>query len=413
MRKARRLQINGHLTAGCIDLGENTIMKAAIVNRTNLKNYGSVLQVYALAEAVKSLGYEPCVVWESGNLSKHFDFRLSKVLRTAVKALAHPQLLRSILRTICEVKEKGAPDAEAADCFDRFVRKYIPQTLYTHGALARIAKGNLYGKFICGSDQVWCSTGAFVDPLMYLQFAPEDKRIAYAPSIGRDYIPSYNRREMRKYISGIPFVSVREKDGQRLINELTGRKVPVLLDPTLLLDKEAWRKIGNPKAVPEQKYILCYFLDTPTEAVQREIIRCAKAQGCLIVALGRALPYIPSEMLLSAITAGPSEFLSLEESACCVITDSYHGMLFAINFERDFWSVERNYRQFDQSSRQKSILEELELTERYQARRYAFINKRIDYQRVRCLLEKKKKEAMAFLDKALSSEANKNEQPQN
>ena len=76
----------------------------AIVNRTNLKNFGSVLQVYALCEAVKKLGYNSEVVWQDGNMSKNFDIRPNKAIKTAFRLVMHPSLLCSTLKIIREVK---------------------------------------------------------------------------------------------------------------------------------------------------------------------------------------------------------------------------------------------------------------------------------------------------------------------
>ena len=55
--------------------------KVAIVNRTNLKNFGSVLQVYALCAVVRKLGYVSEVVWQKGNMSKNFDIRPNKIIK--------------------------------------------------------------------------------------------------------------------------------------------------------------------------------------------------------------------------------------------------------------------------------------------------------------------------------------------
>lgn len=67
--------------------------KVAIVNRTNLKNYGSVLQCCALCGTVESLGYEAEIIWETGNLSENYDFRINKILKTGIKLLKHPSTL--------------------------------------------------------------------------------------------------------------------------------------------------------------------------------------------------------------------------------------------------------------------------------------------------------------------------------
>ncbi len=377
--------------------------KIAVVNRTNLKNYGSVLQVYALVDAVKSLGYDSCVVWESGNISRNFDFRPNKIIKTLIKLITHPKLIYGTLKTIKEVQHKEI-DPQVVNRFDGFVNKNFEQNFYLPKDLKRVAQGDEYYKFICGSDQIWCSTTTYVDPLMYLRFAPKNKRIAYAPSLGRDYIPSYNRREMKRYINGIPFVSVREADGQRLIKELTGRDVPVVLDPTLLPDKSVWATLKNEACVPKEKYVLAYFLDAPSKSVNDNIIGFSKDNNLKIVNIGQLLSDLPSELICDVESCGPAEFLALVENAEAVITDSYHGMLFSMIFERRFWSVERNYQQFDQSSRQLTVLSYLGLTSRYMKNDYNFTLDEIDYDCVNEKLSLLKKQSLDFLENSIKAD---------
>lgn len=374
--------------------------KIAIVNRTNLKNYGSVLQCYALCKAVSDLGFETEILWEQGNVSKNFDFRPMKIIKTVLKMGIHPSLIKSTIKNIKEVRAKPV-DTETVKLFERFVDKYINQKFMTHKNLVRHAKGTEYLKFICGSDQVWCSTTLYVDPLMYLRFAPSQKRIAYAPSIGRNYIPAYNRRKMRKYIMGIPFVSIREEEGQRLIKELTGRDVPVVLDPTLLLEKEAWELLKNQSITKKKPYILCYFLDIPSDEIQRRIEKCAENNSFQLISIGRNLNDISDRVEIMSPPCGPKEFVSYIAEADLVITDSYHGMLFSILFERRFWAVERAYQQFDQSSRQLTILRKLELEKRYLTKCREFTLENIDYIAVNNLLKGLKERSKCYLRAAI------------
>lgn len=96
----------------------------AVVNRTNLKNFGSVLQVYALCEAVKKIGYNSEVVWQSGNMSKHLDLRPNKVLQTCLKLFLNPSLLKSTVQMILRVK-KTVIEPEKVRLFDSFVKKTL------------------------------------------------------------------------------------------------------------------------------------------------------------------------------------------------------------------------------------------------------------------------------------------------
>lgn len=378
--------------------------KVAVINRTNLKNYGSVLQCYALCKAVSGLGYGSEIVWEKGNVSKNFDFRPMKIFSSLFKLLTHPKLLSSTMTNVNDMNSRKISEGTVA-LFNQFVQDEITQQFFSHRKLVKTAKGEEYVKFICGSDQIWCSTTLYVDPLMYLRFAPKNKRIAYAPSIGRDFIPDYNRRRMKKYISEIPHLSVREKEGQRLIKELTGLNAEVVLDPTLLRQKNDWDELKVEPNIQE-KYLLCYFLDAPSKETQEQIFHYAKEKNLEIVALGNVLSICEEKGLkVTYPDCGPKEFLGWIDKTEVVVTDSYHGMLFSVLYEKQFWAVERAYQQYDQSSRQKTVLDMFGVNGRYlaQGAEIPLEGEDIDYQKIGKILANERMRAMDFLKKSIES----------
>lgn len=373
--------------------------KVAIVNRTNLKNFGSVLQVYALCNAVKKLGYDSEVVWQSGNMSQNYDLRPNKAIKTALKLLLHPTLLWSIIKTIREVKTNVIDEGKIKK-FDDFVAKNFKQTFYAPNEIEKMAASDMYFKFICGSDQIWCTTTLYPDPMMYLRFAPKEKRVAYAPSLGRNYIPNYNKHILKKYISDVPCVSVREDEGHCLIKELTGRDATVVTDPTLLMRSNEWDRLKAEVDLPN-KYVLCYFLDEPSEEIKAAICKYIKEKDLDIVVLGKLgeVDY-PVERIHQPI-AGPGEFLTITSEASMVITDSYHGMLFAINYHKKFWSVERAYSQFDQSSRQLTVLSRLAMEDRYMKVDFNFTDTDIDYSTIQSRIDEFVAFSMEYLKQSL------------
>lgn len=371
----------------------------AIVNRTNLKNFGSVLQVYALCEAVKKLGYNSEVVWQDGNMSKNFDIRPNKAIKTAFRLVMHPSLLWSTLKMIREVKSQVI-DERKVKKFDDFVATHFIQSFYSAEEMEKMAAANKFCKFLCGSDQIWCTTTLYPDPMMYLRFVPKEKRVAYAPSLGRNYIPDYNKKILRKFINDVPCLSVREDEGHRLIKELTGRDALVVADPTLLLKSADWDKLKIDIETPVD-YVLCYFLDEPSQDVKTSVCQYAHKSDKDIVILGTMgnLDY-PKDRVHHPI-AGPGEFLSLISKASMVITDSYHGMLFAINYHKKFWSVERAYSQFDQSSRQLTVLNRLSMEERYVNGNINFTDADIDYTAVQAKIDEFVALSINYLKKSL------------
>lgn len=373
--------------------------KVAVVNRTNLKNYGSLLQSYALCEVIKSLGYDSEIIWAKGSLSKNYDFRLKKIICTLFKLALHPSLWKKTL-ALTKYTRETVIDEEKIKLFDSFVEENVTRKFYSYGEIKKAAREK-YHKVICGSDQIWCSTSLYVDPLMYLRFAPEDKRIAYAPSFGRDYIPKYNRRIMRKYINGIPRVSIREEKGRELVYALTGRDVPVVLDPTLVAGKEKWDELRlsqNPYS--DDGYILSYFLDEPDERIQEKIKNLALEKNKKILVLGSMLTHISEEMIIRP-SCGPKEFITVVADAEYVATDSYHGMLFSIMYGRQFAAVERYCLGFDQSSRQISVLNMLGIPQRFIKSDQQLPTDSINYETVYEILRVNREKSVEYLKMAI------------
>ena len=373
--------------------------RVAIVNRTNLKNYGSVLQVYALCEAVKKLGYDAEVVWQSGNLSKNFDLRPNKLMKIALRMLRYPNIAVSIFKMARAVKQNSI-DPPKVKLFDEFVAHNFRQSFYSPEELVSTAYSDKYFKFVCGSDQVWVTTTLYPDPMMYLRFAPREKRLAYAPSLGRDYVPNYNKKTLRRFINDIDCVSVREDSGRDIIKELTGREVPVVADPTLLLQATDWDSLKAELSLPAH-YVLCYFLNEPSAPVKDAICKYAKQTKKKVVVLGHLDNIeLPLDDIIRP-AAGPGEFITITANAEMVITDSYHGMLFAINYHKLFWAVERAYTEYDQSSRQLTILSRLGLEERYVKSNFNFTNEEIDYAAVQAKIDSFVKLSLDYLKTAL------------
>ena len=204
---------------------------------------------------------------------------------------------------------------------------------------------------------------------------------------------------MKKYIKDIPDVSVREYVGQKLIRELTGRDVPVVLDPTLLIPREEWDQIKKVHA--SKGYIACYFLNTPTEETQQKLLTFIKKSRKIVIALNSRLEHVEKEVTVQYPDCGPQEFIVYISNAEYVLTDSYHGMLFSIIYHRQFWSIARAYGEFDQSSRQLSVLEMFGLIARYCRTQDVITEDIIDYEAVQKRMDNEREKSLDYLRKAL------------
>ena len=161
-------------------------------------NYGSALQAYATKKILSDMGYEADVLKLCGSLAKGRDVRLGKLITIAWRSLLHKggiKNLKNYSTNMSKMFKKGT-----IELFDEFFNDEISPRLISYSDLKRKAKSDEYAAFVCGSDQVWNSAVFYVDPFYYLRFAPFEKRIAFAPSFGRDFVPDYNIKKIGKYI---------------------------------------------------------------------------------------------------------------------------------------------------------------------------------------------------------------------
>ena len=183
---------------------------------------------------------------------------------------------------------------------------------------------------ITGSDQVW---NPYYEAKEYefLTFAPKEKRLSFAASIGAAAIPEESKWYFKKNLSNMKYISVREERAAEIVKELTGRDADITLDPTLLLDKSDWELVvKKPEYDIEEKFICTYFLGEVPEAVKA----FAKEKGLLIYALNS----LDSPELY---TLDPAEFLYMIQNASYVLTDSFHAVAFSIKFNKEFYVFDR------------------------------------------------------------------------
>ena len=160
------------------------------------------------------------------------------------------------------------------------------------------------------------------------------------------------------------YISVREKSGRNLVERLTRKSVEVVLDPTLLLTAEQWNRIATNKSLVKGKYILCYFLNYSFNAfpyVYELAEYMQKEMDCSIVWVARP-PYRMNRNIIFYVEASPEDFLALIRDSEMVLTTSFHGTAFAINYSKPLFSVVEDKNALD--SRQIDLLSALSLDNR-------------------------------------------------
>lgn len=349
-------------------------------------NYGSKLQSFALQKKLKDLGYH------GENLSYQLERSANKRSRL-LSLINKPTLLLKI-----PYRRKYHRRYEI---FKSFLNNNINISEFS---VENILDGEndieqKYHKFICGSDQIW-APNQFSEYFFLSFVSDKSKKMAYAPSIGLPEIPDDLVDKYRKLINDIPSLSIREKDGAEIIKEITGREVPVVVDPTLLLNGDEWRNLAI-KYKEKSPYILCYFLGSNKEH-RKWVENLSERTGYDII----VLPFATRDFYWGdkkIFEAGPSEFLGLVDGAEIVCTDSYHGMLFSLNMNTEFYSFLRfkEGEKLNQNSRVLNFLTKLDLKNRI-----VDLNKRNQYENINWIevnskIDKERVKSIEFLEKTL------------
>lgn len=335
--------------------------KIAIVTLNGYFNYGNRLQNYAAQEVLKSLGFsvETIIVETKPSIKKDKENNIIERLLnsggpTAVLKKANNKLWHILNRN----KIKNYNEIRT-DRFKEFTTDYILETNYS------IAENKIpsnlsdeYDYFVVGSDQVWNPSYINGSSIYFLTFCSKEKRIAFSPSFGVSEIPPNYIEQYRDWLSGMYNISVREDAGAKIIKKLTGRDVPVLVDPTLMLTKEAWLSIASvSKTKPQGKYLLTYFLGSIENEYRKKINKIAKANSLEIVNLANIKDG-------NAYKTGPSEFIDYINSASVFCTDSFHGAVFSILMETPFIVFDRKSNSPSMFSRIDTLLNKFDLSSR-------------------------------------------------
>lgn len=326
--------------------------KIGLITIYHVPNYGSVLQTFATQEVLKKLGYE-CVVLKYKYPNKwHFEQG------------RQPLSIKSRIALMLGIK----PTHRKAKKLESFRNKYFNfSKSYSSLDELKSENWNDYYAVAVGSDQVWNARYTFADSAFMLSFVPDKTRcISIASSFAMKSLPVNIRDKYHKYLERFNAISVRENNGINIItNELGLNKSPeIILDPTLLLSKEDWLNlVPRSKFIKKKKYILLYMLTyafEPRPYIFEVLKYMQNKYNYEIIALEGYTP--PSQakgiVMKDKTDADISEFIDLFANADMVITSSFHGTAFAVNFGIPLVSIIPNDKGDD---RQSSLLKQLGL----------------------------------------------------
>ena len=364
--------------------------KVELITLQNVPNYGSVLQCYATEQIIKKFGYEIETI-------NYLPERMTKIgmlknIKEKSKRLHNSILLRTIARIIIFPSY-----LLRFKTFQLFRKNNLNMTKKIYKVYEDFERNIPYADIYCtGSDQVWNSDwNNEIDKALFLEFVPKGKKcIAYAASFGKEKLDNAEKEETKTMLTKYKYISTREKSGVEILNSL-GLKGENVLDPTLLLTGEEWRKISSKRFLNE-KYILVYNLNR-NKKIDNYAKKISSKTGYKIKYLSYQLHefYKKGKMYCNPKV---EDFIALIDNAECVVTDSFHAVAFSINLSTPFAIVYP--KKF--STRLQSILSILDLNDRVVKNdNTEVINNMINYKEVQEILNKEREKSLQWFETAL------------
>lgn len=381
----------------------------------NNRNYGGLLQAYALQKSIQNR-IENCDCKQiSYNLS---PTPLKSKIRNAINYSTPVDIFEMIfwdmsLKKIIETfpnKYVQRVIKSRLEAFKKFEDE-IPHSkeVYNYQSIKNSVKE--YDIYVVGSDQIW---NAGIDLKTFLlSFAPDNiGKISYAASSGGIVFKGNQKKLLVDNLTCFDAISVREKSLEKQINELGNFSIKTVIDPVFLLEREEWEEVVQDTQI-EEPYILCYLLGTSYR--QRKMVEavCSEKGYKLLV-----FPYITNNSFrlcdykigdIKDCNSGPKQFLGLIKNAEAVITDSFHAVAFSVIFNKTFCVLPRyqNGKESKSNNRILDFLDQMHIRGRVAESKEQIIevlNNTIEYKQVNGYVDKWKTESEAWIMDALLKE---------
>lgn len=361
-------------------------MKAAVITRHAITNYGSLFQAIATEKLFDELGFE-CETIDYVRDDEYYTEQEKTNLKNK------PRYNRSFVTRALYLMLRQGETVKSGKFFRQLQKESLHLTKRYRSIDELTADKPEADIYVTGSDQVWGKiAGETYDTAYLLSFTDDgDRRISYASSLGKTKLEGKTAESFKKLLSRYELVTVRESSAKSALAGI-GIDAVQVLDPTLLYDSSFWS--GYIKNDIEGDYLLVYQLEN-NKKLNKYAKSLAKKTGLELVRItpsrhqalrGGKFVYLPE----------PGEFLSYIKNARCVITDSFHATAFSINFNTPFIDVLPSD---DSKCRNTSILELTGLTERILTSYddYSVIDKPCNFGYANSVLEKERKNSIEYI----------------
>lgn len=369
---------------------------AGIVTYFSNDNYGTVLQNYAVQTVLKKYNIEPCTI--RYDIFRNFSqFEIFKIY------VRENGLIEGFLNLIEKPYRRYIARKDYNRKFELFRKNYINYTdkiFFSKKDL--IQRSPSFDLYVSGSDQIFrvqdlANEYAELEAgIAFLDFVvPEKEKISFAASFGLDKFSSPYKEEVKNFLSVYKLITLREKSGVKICNELGIASAYHQLDPTLLLSAQEYRQLyrENYFEKPKKKYVLLYLLNESTPFSIHKLYRWAERKGYEVVYVNGNTNQYKFNFRKKTMATIP-QWLYLIDNAECVFTNSFHGAVFSSIFNKRYKFV---CKKLGKEERIKSLFKSLMLEDMFFDGDFSKVLLPIDYVKMNKFLETYKIESPVSL----------------
>ena len=375
------------------------VMKVGLITYHSAYNFGSVLQAYATQETIKKLGHDVKIINYRMPSQKNFYSLFPKKLgikRILINILMIPTVRKRVLR-----------QKKYEILFEKIFN--LSEEINEPEELEKFS--DVFEIYVSGSDQVWNNKSneyigvdwkRYMGP--YLLNFTAHKKVSFASS--PESMTKAEIEEIKDELLKFNKISCREQHSSELLYDILNMRIETVLDPTLLLREKEWLNLasGWDNKYTKQKYIF-YYVFKGVRGLNKDlkkICNLTKKRKMQVVTSVPLSYVIPRRNLINAIDADSNDFINLIYNAEYVITNSYHGTLFSVNFNKNFYSLQSEKIEY---SRVEQMAKRLGFSERviYNLDNVD-LDSNVDFKEINRNIDVYSKQSINYLNEALKNE---------
>ncbi len=374
-------------------------MKIGLLSPYYSQNYGTVLQAFALAKAIRNLGSD----------CEYLQWRRCKpaIINRILFFIKHPLFALDLRRKKSKRKSDLSYNFLNLSDFQlilkknkEFVDQFTPVSTQQYYLDTLKNTSQYYDRFIVGSDQTWSPNDMYRFSPYYLFFLGDDsKKFSYAASMGTLYLPQEYLSYISKRLAKFNKLSCRDEKNTRVLSNLLKRDVEHVVDPTLLLSRDEWKKYMQPVEMPTD-YILCYRLGEK-KCINDYAEFLGREKNIPVYYIETRPDTYDSQNVLKGI--GVREFLWLIDHCRYMVTDSYHGTIFSLNFAKNVVSFDKRDGIMFDNGRIFDVLSSYNIAEHYFQEFKEFIPTDIDFASLNSALSERRHSSFSYLKDVISN----------